>query len=67
MNECVFVSDLQTWHPPVLHVRMITIGDVDRAPTAKSALVAMVEILQSVKIMKIPNDRRIFSVDLEGV
>src|ERR1700687_267537 len=67
MDKCVFVSDLQTRHPPMLHIRMITVGDVDRAPTTKSSLVAMIEILQSVKILKVPNDRRIFSVDLESV
>jgi len=56
MNESVFVADLQSGNPPVLHVGVIPIGNVYRAPTTKSAFVAMVEILQSMKIVKIPND-----------
>ncbi len=46
---------------------MIAIADVDRAPTAELALVLVVEPLQPVKIMQVPLDRGVLTVDLEGV
>ena len=54
MDEGVLVADLQAGHPPVLHIRMIAIGDVDAAPAAQPAFVAMIEILQPVQIVQIP-------------
>ena len=38
MDERVLVADLQARHPPVLHVRMVAVGDVDAAPAAHAAL-----------------------------
>src|SRR3954465_3782181 len=44
MNESVFIPDLETGHPPVLHVRMFPIGDMDGAPTAEPAFIAIIEV-----------------------
>src|ERR1051325_7152133 len=43
VDEAVFVTDLQAGHPPVLHVRMIAVADVDAAPAAHAAFDAVVE------------------------
>ena len=67
MDEGVLVADLQARHPPVLHVGMIAVGDVERAPAAQPALVAVIEILQPVQIVQIPGDRGVLAVDLERV
>ena len=55
MDEGVFVADLQPGHPPVLHVRMVAIGDVDAAPAAQAAFVAMIEILQAMQVVQVPD------------
>src|ERR1044071_5061909 len=34
MGERVLVADLQPRHPPMLHVGMVAVGDVDAAPAA---------------------------------
>ena len=34
VNEGVFVADLQSRNPPVLHVRMVAVGDVNALPAA---------------------------------
>jgi len=47
MNERMFVPDLQAGHPPVLHIRMITIGDVNAAPAPQLPFVTMVEPLEA--------------------
>src|SRR5688572_21403599 len=39
MDERVLVADLQPRHPPVLHVRVIAVGDVDRSPAAQDSFV----------------------------
>src|SRR5262249_34894677 len=45
MNEGMLVADLQSRHPPVLHVGMVAIRDVDAAPSADASLVLVIEIL----------------------
>jgi len=46
---------------------MIAVGDVQRTPSAQPALVTMVEVLEPMKIVEIPEDRRMFAVDLQRV
>src|SRR5437867_11411614 len=35
VHKAVFVADLQAGHPPILHVRMIAIADMNGAPAAE--------------------------------
>ena len=28
VHECVLIADLQTWHPPLIHVRHVAVSDV---------------------------------------
>src|SRR3989442_10450816 len=69
MNEAVFVADLQAWHPPLVHVRMVAtvVGDVNRAPAAQLALVLVIEVLQAVQGVQIPRNARVLAVDLKRV
>src|SRR5262245_60395489 len=67
VDERVLVADLQAGHPPVLHIRMIAVGDVDAAPAAQLPLVSMVEPLEPVEIVEIPSRRGVLAVDLERV
>src|SRR5689334_10676870 len=67
MCEGVLVADLQSGHPPALHIWMIAVGDVHVPPAAELSFIAMVEHLQAVQVVQIPECRRMFSVDLERV
>ena len=67
VDKAMFVANLQARHPPVLHVRLVAITDVNRAPATNFALVAMVEILEPVQIVKVPENGRVLAIDLEGV
>src|SRR5437016_6446549 len=67
MDERVLVTNLQARHPPVLHIRMIAVGDVNRAPAPQPPLVAVIEELQSMQIVQVPADRRMLAVDLQSV
>ena len=67
MNERVLVSDLQARHPPVLHIRMIAVGDVDASPSAQLALIAMIEELDAMQIVEIPLGGRMLAVDFERI
>ena len=49
VNETMFVANLQAGHPPFVHVRMVSVGDVNCAPAAHAALVAMFKVLQAVQ------------------
>src|SRR5438094_6877088 len=64
VDERVLVADLQTRHPPVLHVRMIAVRDVDAAPAAQRSFVAVIEPLQTMEVVEIPARRRVLAVDL---
>src|SRR5215471_13488846 len=46
---------------------MIAIGDMQAAPSAQLALIAMVEPLQAMEIVQVPRDRCMLAVDLQGV
>src|SRR6266436_5926175 len=67
MNKRMFITDLQSWHPPFIHVGMIAIRDVQRSPTAHASFVAMIKILQAVQIMQVPENRSMFAVDFESI
>ncbi len=67
MHESMLVTNLQTRYPPLVHVGMITIGDVDGAPSAQAALILVIEELQAVQIMEIPGDGGILAVDFKGI
>src|SRR5215469_6080653 len=41
VNEGVFVADLQSRNPPVFHVWMVSVGDVNTLPPAQVALIAV--------------------------
>ena len=51
----MFVSDWQTGHPPVLHIRMVTICYMDASPSAQLAFIPMIEETDAVQIVEIPN------------
>src|SRR5215471_799290 len=67
MNKRMLVADLKPRHPPVAHIRMIAIGDMQAAPSAQLALIAMIEPLQAMEIVQVPRDRCVLTVDLQGV
>ena len=67
MDERVLVSDLQSGHPPVLHVRVIAVADVHAPPAAQLAFVAMVEPLQAMEVVQVPARRGVLAVDLQRV
>jgi len=67
VDESVLITNLQARHPPMFHIGMIAIGDVNRAPAARAAFIAMIEILQAMKIMEIPEDRCVLAIDLERI
>src|SRR5277367_2459623 len=67
MNEAVFVANLQPRHPPMLHVWVITVRDVERPPAAHDSLIAMVKVLQTMKVVEVPKDRGVFAIDFERI
>ena len=67
MHEGVLVTDTEPGNPPLVEIRVVTVTDVNAAPAADRALVGVVEILKPVKVVEIPADGGIFTVDLEGV
>ena len=67
VNESVLIADLETGYPPVAHIRMIAIGDVDALPAAKVTLIGVVEIFEAMEIMEVPFDRCFLAVDLKCV
>ena len=67
VHEGVLVADLEAGHPPVLHVGMVAVGDVDRLPAPEHAGVAVVEVLEPVEVVEVPLQRGLLAVDLEGV
>src|SRR5678815_3580021 len=67
VRERLRVTDLQTGYPPVFHIRLIAIGDVNAAPAADDAFVAVIEILKPMQVVQIPADRRVLAINLERV
>src|SRR4051794_23828620 len=67
VNEAVLVTDLQTRYPPLVHVRVVSVGNVKRSPPAHSAFIAVIKILQTVEIVKVPENRGVLAIDFESV
>ena len=67
VHEGVLVADLQTGHPPLVHVRLIAVGDVDVVPASDERVVAVVEVFEAVQVVEVPLDGGFFAVDFEGV
>src|SRR4051812_6510809 len=65
MDERVLVANLQTGDPPMLHIRMIAVGDVHAPPAAQRTRVAVVEPLEPMEIVQIPTRRSLLTVDFE--
>ena len=47
MDEGMFVADLQARNPPVAHIGMVAVGDVNRTPTAQPAFISMIASSQN--------------------
>src|SRR4029077_16640904 len=62
MNKPMFEANRQAWYPPVGHVRMISVRDMDRSPAAKGTFIPVIEPLQPMQIMEIPGERAVFAV-----
>src|SRR6218665_1678682 len=43
VHEAVLVADLQARHPPLVHVRVLAVGDVDRPPAAELSFVPLLK------------------------
>ena len=74
VDERVLVADGAAGHPPVLHVGVLEIGDVDPLPAGEVVLdllagrrIDVAEILQHVRVFQVEEDRAVFAVELEGV
>src|SRR5262245_2489692 len=39
MDEAVFVADLKPWHPPVFHIGVLSVANMDALPATGSSLV----------------------------
>src|ERR1700722_776849 len=65
VNERMFVPNLEAWNPPVLHVWMIAIGNVNALPAAQLALIAIVKVIEPVQVMEIPRSGRALAVDFQ--
>src|SRR5207245_2562322 len=65
--ERVLISDLQAGHPPMLHIRMVPVRNVHASPAARLAFIAMIEVLYSMQVMKIPHSGRMLAVDFERI
>src|SRR5690606_42036980 len=67
VNERVLVSDRKARHPPPVHIRLIAVSDKDGTPAANEGVVTVIKVFQPVQVVKIPTDRSMLAVDLEGV
>ena len=67
MDEAVLIADRQPRHPPVAHVGMVAVGDVNALPTALRPGVGIVEDLEPMKVFEIPLQAHLLAVDLKGV
>src|ERR1051326_6933666 len=67
MHKAMFVAYLQAGYPPFAHIGVIAIGNVNTAPAADAAFIAVVKILQAVQVVEVPKNRGMFPVDFESV
>ncbi len=63
----MFVADGETRDPPIGHVRMIAVSNMYRSPATDNAFVLVIKPLETMQIMKIPSQRAMFTIDLQGV
>src|SRR5262249_53892140 len=67
VDKGVLIADLEAGKPPFGHVRMVTVGDVKGTPATNTAFVAMIEILQAMQIVEVPEEGSMLAVDFEGI
>src|SRR4051812_38915504 len=67
MHKTVLVTDLQTRHPPFVHVRMISVSDMDRAPPTYPAFILVLEVLKPMEVVQIPKNRGVFTIDFKSI
>ncbi len=67
VGKGVFVADLQAGNPPVAHVGLVSVGDMDAAPASHDGLIVVIEVLQAVQVVQVPGDAGVFAVDFQGI
>src|SRR5579863_990940 len=67
MNEGVLVADLQSRHPPALHIGMIAIRHMNASPAAQARFIAMIEELDAMQIMQVPHGGSVLTIDFECI
>ena len=67
MDKGMLVANGSSRYPPAMHVRMVSVGDVNGSPTPHLAFVAVVKIFQTGEVMKIPTDGSMLPIDLKRV
>src|SRR6185437_17154656 len=46
---------------------MVDVGDMDRAPAAQPAFVAMIEKGKAMQVVQVPGDRSVLAIDFERI
>src|SRR3954468_5831839 len=67
MDKRVLVANLEARYPPLPHIGLITIRNVHAAPTTDDRLVAMIEIVEAVKIVQVPGDGGVGAIYFECI
>jgi hypothetical protein len=53
VNETVLIADRETRRPPALHVGMVPVGDMHRAPPPQPPLLAVIEGVQAMQVAQV--------------
>src|SRR4029079_16086434 len=67
MRETFGITNLEAGHPPMFHIWLIAIGDMDAAPAAHNAFVFVIKILEPMQSVRVPSNGRILAIDLERI
>jgi len=67
VHKAMLVTNLQSCHPPVAHVRMVAVSHVNRPPAAHVTFNPVIEVFEPMQVVQVPFDRRVFAVDFERV
>ena len=67
VDETVLVTDAQTGHPPLIHVGHVGIRHMHRTPASDERIIAVIEVVQSMQIVQVQSNRRVFAIDFKGV
>ena len=67
MDEGMLITDLQAEYPPIFHVGLIAVRDMDTPPATHDRLIAVIKVLESMQVMEIPSQASMLTVDLERV